>query len=51
VSWHDELDDEIIAAQSVLAGVAGKTTLLDGSLSSMDEQLEAMANDMTEGSL
>lgn len=51
LTWHDELDDEIIAAQSVLAGVAGKTTPLDGSLSSMDEQLEAMASDLSEGSL
>jgi hypothetical protein len=49
--WHDDLDDEIIAAQSVLAAVAGKTASLDGSLSSIDEQLDAMASDLTEGSL
>lgn len=51
VSWHDDLDDEISAAQSALAGVASNAASLDSSLSSIGDQLDAMASDLTEGSL
>jgi hypothetical protein len=51
LAWDDPLDDEIAAAESSLANLSGGLTGIDGALSDMDQTLEALADDVSGGSL
>lgn len=51
LAWDDPLDDEIAAAQSNLADLSGRLTGIDGSLSNMNQTLEALSDDLSGESL
>jgi hypothetical protein len=51
LAWDDPLDDEIAAAESNLADLSGRWTGIDGSLSNMNQSLEALSDDLSDGSL
>jgi hypothetical protein len=50
-SWHDPLDEEIAAAQSSLARLGASPGGIDGTLSNMNQTLEAMSDELIGESL
>jgi hypothetical protein len=50
-AWDDPLDDEIAAAESSLSDLSGRWTGIDGSLSNMNQSLESLSDDLSDGSL
>lgn len=50
-AWDDPLDDEIAAAENSLADLSGRWTGIDGSLSNMNQSLESLSDDLSDGSL
>jgi hypothetical protein len=45
-SWHDPLDEEIAAAQSSLTRLGASPGGIDGTLSNMNQTLEAMSDEL-----
>ena len=50
-SWHDPLDEEIAAAQSSLTRLGASPGGIDGTLSNMNQTLEAMSDELVGESL
>ena len=50
-SWHDPLDEEIAAAQSSLTRLGSSAGGIDGTLSNMNQTLEAMSDELVGESL
>jgi hypothetical protein len=50
-SWFDPLDDEIALAQAEFQWLSTDSRGVDGSLSSMNERLEALSQELFQGSL
>jgi hypothetical protein len=50
-AWDDPLDDEIAAAENSLADLSDRWTGIDGSLSNMNQSLESLSDDLSDGSL